>query len=126
VKRTNKKDGFAVPTLPDRRVAPTQVGAADLSSPHSAAETAKRVVAPKTVFPDIHLPHLLTKITTAQTASFPILIDMIYQDLREHKVKKNSIEAKVREVAEKCKVKKVWIVKDNFRARVPANVVEVV
>lgn len=77
---------------------------------------AKRpVAAPKTVFPEAHLAQLLDKITTSQTASLPILIDTIYQDLRDHKVKKNAIEAKVREVAEKCKVKKVWIVKESLR-----------
>lgn len=31
--------------------------------------------------------------------------------MKVHKVKKNAIEAKVREVGEKCKEKKVWIVK---------------
>jgi chromatin assembly factor 1 subunit A len=59
---------------------------------------------------------LLDGITNAQTSSLPILVDKIYQDLREHKVKKNSIEAKVREVAEKCKIRKVWVVKENFKA----------
>ncbi|KAJ7694195.1 chromatin assembly factor 1 subunit A-domain-containing protein [Mycena rosella] len=112
--RTSKKDGFAVPTLPDRLIAATPACQPD-ASPSATALAKRPVLAPKTVFPEIHLSHLLTKITTAQTASLPILIDTIYQDLRDHKVKKNSIEAKVREVAEKCKVKKVWIVKENFR-----------
>jgi chromatin assembly factor 1 subunit A len=86
---------------------------------HPAAPVIKRTaIAPKTVFPEIHLAHLLDKITSSPTASLPILVDTIYQDLRDHKVKKNSIEAKVREVAEKCKMKKVWIVKDNFRVAV--------
>jgi hypothetical protein len=118
VTRPNKKDGFAVPSLPERIVAasPAQI---DLSMVHPAAPVIKRTaIAPKTVFPEIHLAHLLDKITSSPTASLPILVDTIYQDLRDHKVKKNSIEAKVREVAEKCKMKKVWIVKDNFRVAV--------
>ncbi|KAJ7470589.1 chromatin assembly factor 1 subunit A-domain-containing protein [Mycena latifolia] len=115
--RASKKDGFAVPTLPDRLTTATPACQPDVSLP--AATLAKRsVITPKTVFPEIHLSHLLAKITSAQTASLPILIDTIYQDLRDHKVKKNSIEAKVREVAEKCKVKKVWIVKENLRVPV--------
>ncbi|KAJ7489875.1 chromatin assembly factor 1 subunit A-domain-containing protein [Mycena galericulata] len=114
VTRTSKKDGFAVPPLPDRLVAAAPVSATDMSSTAPPPTAAKRItIAPKTIFPDIHLPHLLDKITTSQTASLPILIDTIYQDLRDYKVKKNSIEAKVREVAEKCKVKKVWIVKES-------------
>lgn len=36
----------------------------------------------------------------------------MYQDLKTHKVKKNAIEAKVKEVGEKCSVKKIWKVKD--------------
>ncbi|KAJ7752021.1 chromatin assembly factor 1 subunit A-domain-containing protein [Mycena metata] len=102
---------------PDRLVAanPTQP---DTSPVPSVAPTKRAALAPKTVFPDIHLTHLLNKITTSSTASLPILIDTIYQDLKDQKVKKNSIEAKVREVAEKCKVKKVWIVKENFRVGV--------
>ncbi|KAJ7046609.1 chromatin assembly factor 1 subunit A-domain-containing protein [Mycena alexandri] len=115
--RTSKQDGFAVPSLPDRLVAanPTQPDTSPVPSP---APTKRAALAPKTVFPDIHLTHLLNKITTSSTASLPILIDTIYQDLKDQKVKKNSIEAKVREVAEKCKVKKVWIVKENFRVAV--------
>lgn len=74
-------------------------------------------VAPKRAFPDTHLPFLLTKITTLQAASITFLVETIYQELRIHKVKKNAIEAKVREVGEKCKDRKVWIVKPTFKAR---------
>ncbi|KAJ7273545.1 chromatin assembly factor 1 subunit A-domain-containing protein [Mycena haematopus] len=114
VYRASKKDGFAVPSLPDRLVGanPAQP---DPSLLQSAATAPKlKASAPKTVFPEVHLQHLLDKITTSPTASLPILVDIIYQGLRDHKVKKNSIEAKVREVAEKCKVKKVWVVKEGL------------
>ncbi|KAJ7632455.1 chromatin assembly factor 1 subunit A-domain-containing protein [Roridomyces roridus] len=99
-----KKDGFAVPALPDRLVAAT-------AGTDVPPVVKKAAVAPKTSFPDEHLARLLDQITTSQTASLPILVDKIYQDLREHKVKKNAIEVKIREVAEKCKLKKVWVVK---------------
>ncbi|KAF7295073.1 hypothetical protein MIND_01045600 [Mycena indigotica] len=105
--KINHNDGFVVPLLPTRFL-----GQADPPIP----QVPKRVgAAPKTVFPDAHMPHLLKCITNTQTASLPLLVDVIYQDLRDHKVKKNSIEAKVREVAEKCKLQKVWVVKENFR-----------
>ncbi|KAF8212412.1 chromatin assembly factor 1 subunit A-domain-containing protein [Mycena galopus ATCC 62051] len=115
IHRASKKDAFAVPSLPDRLV-----GASAAQPDGQSAGTApKRTAsAPKTAFPEAHLAQLLDKITTSATASLPILIDTIYQDLREHKVKKNSIEAKVREVAEKCKLKRVWIVKDDVRVAV--------
>jgi len=66
---------------------------------------------PKTAFPEVHLSLLLDKITILQSASINFLVEAIHRELREHKVKKNTIEAKVREVSEKCKEKKVWVVK---------------
>ncbi len=66
---------------------------------------------PKTVFPEVHLPLLLSKINALQTTNLTFLVEAIYQDLRAHKVKKNAIEAKVREVGEKSKDTKFWMVK---------------
>lgn len=63
-------------------------------------------------FPDVHLSMLLTKIADLATPNLNYLIESIYQDLRIHKVKKNAIEAKVREVGEKSKDKKIWVVKE--------------
>ena len=37
------------------------------------------------------------------TGSLPLLVDAVYQDLKAHKVKKNAIEAKIREVCVKSK-----------------------
>ncbi|KAJ6547391.1 chromatin assembly factor 1 subunit A-domain-containing protein [Mycena capillaripes] len=115
VTRASKKDGFAVPSLPDRIVVASPARLDLPAAPPAATVPKRAAIAPKTVFPEIHLAQLLAKITSSPTASLPILVDTIYQDLKVHKVKKNSVEAKVREVAEKCKVKKVWIVKDNFQ-----------
>ncbi|KAK7015004.1 chromatin assembly factor 1 subunit A-domain-containing protein [Favolaschia claudopus] len=114
--RAAKKDVFAVPSLPDRLLAASAASDSSAAAQPGTAAPKRAAPGPKTAFPDIHLGRLLDKIATSATASLPILIDTIYQDLKDHKVKKNSIEAKVREVAEKCKVKKVWIVKDSFRA----------
>ncbi|KAJ3562966.1 hypothetical protein NP233_g9247 [Leucocoprinus birnbaumii] len=70
----------------------------------------------KNPFPDAHLPYLLNKISELQMASFVLLVETIYQELKTHKVKKVAIEAKIREVGEKCKDKKVWIVKPGLKA----------
>ncbi|KAF7304672.1 hypothetical protein MKEN_01181300 [Mycena kentingensis (nom. inval.)] len=106
---------FAVPDLPSRIT-----GQADASLPLPPPSVVKRAApAPKTTFPDMHMPHLLSRIMNTATPSLPILVDTIYQDLRDHKVKKNSIEAKVREVAEKCKIRKVWVVKGAENLKVP-------
>ncbi|KAK0210599.1 chromatin assembly factor 1 subunit A-domain-containing protein [Desarmillaria ectypa] len=74
----------------------------------------KVALPPKTVFPEAHLPLLLSKINALQTTNLTFLVEAIYQDLRAHKVKKNAIEAKVREVGEKNKDTKFWKVKPGF------------
>lgn len=71
--------------------------------------------APKTVFPEAHLGTLLAKITDLATPSLTFLVESIYQDLRIYKIKKNVIEAKVREMGEKPKDKKVWVVKQTVQ-----------
>ncbi|KIM80821.1 hypothetical protein PILCRDRAFT_822100 [Piloderma croceum F 1598] len=110
---------FAVPSLPDRLLsAPSTITAPILpsSSTNGPASNAnmKRTnsaPAPKTTFPDAHLPALVSKIAALETSNITFLVESIYQELRPHKVKKNAIEAKIKEVGEKCKEKKVWIIK---------------
>lgn len=101
---------FAVPSLPIRLINPTGSGS---SSPVPAVPGAakKPSLAPKTTFPEVHLPFLLEKVNSLQAGSINFLVEAIHRDLREHKVKKNTIEAKVREVGEKCKEKKFWVLK---------------
>lgn len=95
---------FAVPSLPG-----TVQPLAGTAGPSVFKRTANSV--PKTNFPEAHLGTLLTKITELATPSLAFLVESVYQDLRTHKIKKNAIEAKVREIGEKSKDKKVWIVK---------------
>jgi chromatin assembly factor 1 subunit A len=70
---------------------------------------------PRSAFPDAHLPFLLSRITSMGTSSLIAIVEAVYAELKEHKVKKNAIEVKVREVGEKCKEKKVWVVKDEIK-----------
>ena len=71
--------------------------------------------APKNAFPDVHLPFLMSRIDGLATTSLQCIIETVHRELQAHKVKKNAIEAKVREIAEKCKEKKVWVVKAEVR-----------
>ncbi|TFK42940.1 hypothetical protein BDQ12DRAFT_677051 [Crucibulum laeve] len=105
---------FAVPPLPNRLAGST--GDPNISgtlTTFSAATGAvkKPTIAPKNPFPDTHLPFLLSKIVELKAPSIILLVEMIYQELKMHKVKKNAIEVKVREVGERCKDKKYWVVK---------------
>jgi chromatin assembly factor 1 subunit A len=121
-KRASDKAGlssdgiFVVPSLPDRLAAsvPIKVGISSTTgSPSTSAPSVPKqtTAAPKTPFPDIHLPILLDKVTSLQAASINFLVEAIHRELREHKIKKNAIEAKVREVGEKCKQRKFWVIK---------------
>lgn len=111
---------FAIPALPPRLSNINNTIGVDKStiSPNatpSPSNAAKKAPVPlKSAFPDAHMQLLLTKITQLQASSINSLVESIYLDLREHKVKKVAIEAKVREVSEKCKDKKFWVIKSSL------------
>ncbi|KAF9566259.1 hypothetical protein CPC08DRAFT_657870 [Agrocybe pediades] len=101
---------FAVPALPPRLTG--TAATIDLSSNATTTSTGpKKVPTAKSIFPEAHIQLLLDKITQLQASSITTLVESIHLELREHKVKKNAIENKVREVGEKCKDKKVWVIK---------------
>jgi len=116
---TNNANGatFAVPTVPARLMSNTDgssMGIGDFSSnsPNSSTQVPKKAPAvPKAPFPETHMQFLLEKITQLQASSISALVESIHLELREHKVRKIAIEAKIREVGEKCKEKRVWVVK---------------
>ncbi|PPQ77583.1 hypothetical protein CVT25_011375 [Psilocybe cyanescens] len=109
---------FAVPALPPRLTSITNTttgsAVADFSSnlPTTVSQVPKKApAASKSTFPEIYMPVLVAKFAQIQASSISALVESIHLELREHKVKKSAIEAKVREMGEKCKEKKVWILK---------------
>jgi len=98
---------FAVPALPPHFAKAAQ------PSPASSNAARKPSAAIKHSFPDAHLPYLLQKITELTTSSLVVLVDAAYQDLKQYKVRKKAIEAKVREMCEKDD-RHVWAVKSGF------------
>ncbi|OCH95613.1 hypothetical protein OBBRIDRAFT_883869 [Obba rivulosa] len=107
-------DRFVVPALPPHVASQANPTAASNANPKRIA------LAPKTTFPDAHLPFLLAKINALATSSLTYIVETVHKDLKEHRVKKNAIEAKVREIGEKCKEKKVWVVKPSVVASLGA------
>ncbi|CDO70716.1 hypothetical protein BN946_scf184798.g31 [Trametes cinnabarina] len=111
-------DGFLIPALPPH-VAKSACSTSSLPAPStsqaagSSAPPAKRVA--KTPFPEVHLPHLLSRIEELATSSLHCIVETVHRELQAHRVKKNAIEAKVREVGEKCKEKKVWVVRSDVK-----------
>ncbi|KAF6764704.1 CoCAF-1 [Ephemerocybe angulata] len=130
------QDGFAIPPVPLRLVN-TPSGLNPLSSnaaaPSSTAFTStpntptpaqpipttqKKPPALRAPFPDAHLPFLINKIAELETSSFVLLVETIYEALKPNKVTKAAVEAKIREVGEKDKVKKKWVLKPAFAGNV--------
>jgi chromatin assembly factor 1 subunit A len=72
----------------------------------------KSPLGPKNPFPEAHIPTLLAKIDELGTGSIVLIVESLYQELKDHKVKKNSIEAKVRELA--VKKGRVWVTKQDM------------
>jgi chromatin assembly factor 1 subunit A len=71
----------------------------------------KPPLGPKHPFPEAHVPILVAKINELATGSIVLIVETLYQELKDHKVKKNSIEAKVRELA--VKRGRVWVAKQD-------------
>lgn len=74
----------------------------------------KPPLAPKHPFPEAHIPTLITRINELATGSIILIVETLYQELKDHKVKKNSIEAKVRELA--VKKGRVWVAKQDIHS----------
>ncbi|KAG2158454.1 uncharacterized protein EDB93DRAFT_670725 [Suillus bovinus] len=117
-RQSDYESKFAVPSLPNRLSGNS--GIAESSASPAQASANKRAIpasTPKTTFPDAHVPLLISKITTLATANLTFIVESVHQELRAHKVKKNAIEAKVREVAEKSKEKKIWVISEGQHSR---------
>ncbi|CCM02854.1 uncharacterized protein FIBRA_04966 [Fibroporia radiculosa] len=105
---------FAVPALPSRLNAPPSTST---SAPSTTTPSQKRsLLIPKTTFPEAHIPLLLQRMASLATNNLTFIVESVHQDLREQRVKKNAIEAKVREIGEKCKMQKIWVVKPDVKA----------
>jgi chromatin assembly factor 1 subunit A len=69
----------------------------------------KLALAQKHPFPEAHVPTLVARVNELATGSIVLIVETLYQELKDHKVKKNSIEAKVKELA--VKKGRVWVAK---------------
>ncbi|OSD02875.1 hypothetical protein PYCCODRAFT_1435163 [Trametes coccinea BRFM310] len=114
-------DGFAIPALPPHIAKSTSstsslhTASASRGGAPSTPPTKRGTLVPKTAFPEAHLPYLLSRIEALATSSLQGIVETVHRELQAHRVKKNAIEAKVREVGEKCKEKKVWVVRSEVK-----------
>lgn len=95
---------FLVPVIPEHVNPTPNEPPASTSGPER-----KPPLGPKHLFPEAHVPILLAKINELATGSIVLIVETLYQELKDYKVKKNSIEAKVRELA--VKKGKIWVAK---------------
>ncbi|KAH9171528.1 hypothetical protein EDB89DRAFT_2243493 [Lactarius sanguifluus] len=104
---------FVIPALPPHLLN-SSTGVLDPTSSNSATSHQPQAKRPRTIpknpFPDVHLPFLKEKVASMGTTSLISLIEALYLDLKTHGVKKNAIEAKVREICVKGQ-RQIWSVK---------------
>jgi len=105
---------FLVPTLPER---------VHLASNEPQANTPGVMKRPphglKHPFPEAHVPTLIAKINELATGSIVLIVETLYQELKDHKVKKKSIEAKVKELA--VKRGRIWVAKQDTHSDEPTT-----
>lgn len=68
---------------------------------------------PKNPFPEALLPYLAEKVESLASGNMIWLVETLFQDMKSHKIKKNAIDAKVREICEKCPNRRVWIIRED-------------
>jgi len=97
---------FLVPAIPERVYV-----ASNEPQASTPGVVKKPPLGPKHPFPEVHIPTLVAKINELATGSVVLIVESLYQELKDHKVKKNSIEAKVRELA--VKKGRIWVAKQD-------------
>ncbi|KAI0253932.1 chromatin assembly factor 1 subunit A-domain-containing protein [Lactifluus subvellereus] len=110
---TKLQPQFVMPALPPHLLNsnPPASESASSNSANGQQPQAKRTRgAPKIPFPDAHIPFLKEKVASMCTSSLIALVEALHLDLKTHKVKKNAIEAKIREICVKDQ-RHVWSVK---------------
>ena len=104
---------FVIPALPPHLLNSSTpvLDPASSNSTSSQQPPAKRSrTIPKNPFPDAHLPFLKDKVASMGTTSLIALVEALHLDLKSHGVKKNAIEAKIREICVKGQ-RHIWSLK---------------
>lgn len=114
---TSSTAPFAIPAVPDHAMQDV-TAISPLSTPSvegSGTPKTRGVLNPKVIFPDALLPTLIAKIDQLKSGSMLLVVESTYQALKAQKVKKNAVEAKIRDICEKTGTPKVWTVKADVR-----------
>jgi chromatin assembly factor 1 subunit A len=102
-----------MPALPPH-VLNSNTPSPDAASPNPVngqqSQSKRSRTTPKNPFPDAHLPFLKEKVASMGTNSLIALVEALHLDLKAHRVKKNAIEAKIREICVKDQ-RHVWSLK---------------
>lgn len=115
---TKHQPQFVMPALPPHVLnpnTPPSEPAASNSASGQQPQAKRPRAAPKNPFPDDHLPFLKEKVSSMGTSSLIALVEALHLDLKNHRVKKNAIEAKLREICVKDQ-RHIWSVKADIEA----------
>ncbi|KAI0003285.1 hypothetical protein BJV74DRAFT_943985 [Russula compacta] len=101
---------FVMPALPPHILKSNTPPSEAVSSNGQQSQAKRSRPTPKNQFPDVHLPVLKEKVASMGTSSLIALVEALHLDLKCHRVKKNAIEAKIREVCVKNQ-RHIWSLK---------------
>lgn len=112
--------GFVIPAIPDRLLPPS--GASEPST--SSGPTKKRgsnqanaMAGSKPILPDHLVQKMAGLVLEAPSGTTQLLlVDKVHQALKADGAKKNAVEATLKQVFEKEKGKKRWIVREEYRS----------
>ena len=105
---------FVMPALPPH-ILNSSTPSSEAASPDSVngqqqSQSKRSRTIPKNPFPEDHLPFLKEKVASMGTTSLIALVEALHLDLKVHRVKKNAIEAKIREICIKDQ-RHIWSLK---------------
>lgn len=110
-----------MPALPPHILSSNTPPSEAVSSNGPQSQAKRSRLKPKNPFPDVHLPFLKEKVANMGTSSLIALVEALHLDLKSHRVKKNAIEAKIREVCVKDQ-RHIWSVKVDTEVCIPLAV----
>jgi len=107
---------FVMPALPPH-ILNSSTPSSEVASPTSVngqqqSQSKRSRTIPKNPFPEEHLPFLKEKVASMGTTSLIALVEALHLDLKVHRVKKNAIEAKIREICIKDQ-RHIWSLKED-------------
>lgn len=111
-------NGFVIPAIPDRLLPSSSSDPSTSSGPaKKRGSSQSNSSGAKPILPDHLVQKMAGLVLEAPSGTTQVLlIDKVHQALKAEGAKKNAVEATLKQVFEKEKTKKRWVVKEEYRS----------